>query len=122
MQILLLLLTIIGAIISLVGMLTGNLAVGVVAILLTITSAIFQYFLSQPFIKEFAEKDWIESGEEYMLKTPASHHLRGHGASAKVYQVTDDSYEVVICDEVEERDGSFILRAGMRFQGRLFLK
>ena len=122
MQILLLLLTILGAVISLVGTLTGNLVVGVVAAFLTIIGAFFQYLLSKPFIKEFDEKDWIESGDEYMLKIPAARHWRGHGASARVYQVTGDSYEVVMCDEVEERDGSFLLRARMRFQGRLVLK
>jgi ABC-type polysaccharide transport system permease subunit len=111
-----------GAIISLVGILTGNLVVGIVAAFLTIISAIFQYLLSKPFIKEFDEKDWLESGDEYTLKIPSSRHWRGHGASAKVYQVAGDSYEVVMCDEVEERDGAFLLRARVRFQGRLVLK
>ena len=123
MQILSLLLTIVGAILGLVGALINNLLVGVIGTFLTIVGAACQYYISKPFIKNFTEADWVKSGDrEYMLSIPASRHLRGRGIAAKVYMTNNEGYEVVGCDEVENKDGSFVIRAVMPFEGRLVLK
>lgn len=122
MQILSLLLTVVGAVLGLYGTLFINLLVGVIGTLLTIVGAVCQYYVSKPFIKNFTDEDWIKSGDEYKLSIPSSRHLRGRGVAAKVYMIKSESYETVICDEVEEKDGSFVIRAKMRFKGRLVLK
>lgn len=57
-----------------------------------------------------------------MFSIPASRHLRGQGAAGKVYMANNESYEVVECEEVEEKDGSFTIRATVPFPGRLVLK
>ncbi len=122
MQILSLVLTIIGAILALFGGLIGSVVLGIVGTLLAIIGALCQYVTGRPFIRNFSENDWQKSDSDYFLSTPASRHLRGHGASAKIYQSINSSYEVVECDEAEEKDGSFTIRATMPFRGRLVLK
>ena len=122
MQILSLALTIIGAILALIGALIGNIVVGVIGTFLTILGAVFQYLIGKPFIKNFTEDDWAGSRDEYSLSISARRHWRGHGVSATVYQSSDESYEVVECDEVEQRDGSFLIRASKPFRGRLVLR
>lgn len=122
MQILSLALTIIGAILALIGGLILNVGLGVVGTLLAIIGALCQYVSGRPFIKTFSEDDWQKSDRDFFLSIPASRHLRGHGASAKIYQSSNGSHEVVECDEAEEKDGSFTIRATMPFRGRLVLK
>lgn len=117
-----LILTIVAAVLGLVGGLVGNSAIAVIGASLTIVGAVFQYLLAKPFIKHFAEKDWIKCTNEYTLSIPAWRHLRGHGVSAKVYESIAGSYEVVICDEIELKDGSFMLRASKPFLGRAVIK
>jgi hypothetical protein len=122
MQILSLVLTIIGAILGFVGGLLVNLPLGVVGTVLTIAGAYGQYYLSKPFIADFAEADWIQSGEEFEITIPPSRHLRGRGVVPVVCILKSGSYETVFCSEVENDDGSFSIRSNMRFQGRLVLK
>jgi hypothetical protein len=111
MQILSLLLTIVGAVLGLIGALISNLLIGVIGTFLTIIGAVSQYYVGRPFIKKFTENDWNKLGDrEYQFSIPASRHLRGQGAAAKVYMANNESYEVVDCEEVEERDGSFTIR------------
>ena len=122
MQIFSLALTIVGAVIGLVGGLANSAALVIAGTVLAIIGAVCQYVAGQPFIKNFSERDWLPSGNEYLLSTPASRHRKGRGASPTIYQQVNGSYETVICDEVENSDGSFILRASKPFDGRLVLK
>jgi hypothetical protein len=122
MQIVLLVLTIVGAILGLIAGLIGNVTLGVVSTLLVVICAIWQYYAAQPFIKTFSEADWRKTANEYVLSIPASRHRKGKGASAKIYHLTDVGYEVVECNEVEQGDGSFTTRASRPFNGRLVLK
>jgi hypothetical protein len=122
MQIFSLALTIVGAVTGLIGGLANSAALVIVGTVLAIIGAICQYVAGRPFIKNFSERDWLSSGKEYLLSTPASRHRKGRGASATIYQRVNGSYETVICDEVENSDGSFTLRASNPFDGRLVLK
>lgn len=89
---------------------------------MSITGAVFQYFIGKPFIKHFTEDDWIKSSDEYLLSVPVKRHRRGRGISAKVYQSSDGSYEVVHGGEEEAKDGSFSITVTKPFRGRLVLK
>jgi hypothetical protein len=122
MQILSLVLTIIGAILGFVGGLLVNLPLGVAGMVLTIAGAYGQYYLGKPYIADFAEADWIQSGNEFEFSIPPSRHLRGRGIVAGVYMLKDGSYQAVGCEEVENEDGSFSIRANTRFRGRLVLR
>jgi hypothetical protein len=122
MQTVSLVLTIVGAVIGLVGGLTNNAALAIAGTVLAIVGGVCQYVAGKPFVRNFSETDWQHTGDDYQLAIPASLHRRGRGASPKVYQSTNGSYETVICDEVEYNDGSFCLRATRPFKGRLVLK
>jgi len=54
----------------------------------------------------------------------SSSDLRGlPDATYEIQQsLTNHAYEVVECDEVEQNDGSFTIRASRPFNGRLVLK
>ena len=122
MQIALLILTIVGAIVGLIASLMGNITLGIVSTLLVVIGALWQYYAAQPFVRTFSENDWQNAAGDYALCIPASRHRKGKGASARVYQLANGSYEVVECDEVEQNDGSFAIRASRPFDGRLVLK
>gem|GEM_PF-7132421 len=81
-----------------------------------------QYFIGKPFIKEFGESDWKKTDQGYLVSVSSRRHLRGHGISSTVSEFVDGSYEAVMCDEVEQEDGSFLIRASKPFRGRLVLK
>lgn len=122
MQIFSLGLTIVGALIGLVGGLANSSALVIVGTVLAIIGAVCQYVAGRPFIKNFSERDWLPSENDYLLSAPASLHRKGRSASPTVYQQVNGSYETVICDDVENSDGSFTLRASKPFNGRLVLK
>ena len=122
MQIILLILTICGAIIAFVAaLLSGNLWLGGLALLITIIGSVWQYILSKPFIKDFTEADWTPSSEGYLLSVPATKHLRGQSVSPTVYGKNSSGYEVVFCDEVMEAN-RFFIRANKPFVGKIVLK
>ena len=78
-------------------------------------------YVGKPFIKKFTENDCTKLGDrEYMFSIPSSRHLRGQGAAGKVYMANNESYEVVECEEVEEKDGSFTIRATVPFRSDWF--
>ncbi len=122
MQLLSLTLTIIGGLVGLAGGLTGNVLVTVAGAVVAVVSSVFQYLVSKPFIREFTKSDWKETDQGYQVLIPSRRHLRGRGISSTVSQFVNGSYEVVECDEVEQEDGSFIIRASKPFEGRLVLK
>lgn len=123
MQVIALILTIIGGVLAFIGpALLDSLVFGGIGTAISVIGAIFQYYVSRPFIKTFTENDWTQRGDQYILCVSASHHLRGNGISAKVYENMNGSSEVVICDEIEQGDGSFAIRASKPFCGKLVLK
>jgi hypothetical protein len=122
MQVILLIITVIGAILGFIGVLTCSVGVGGIGALVGIKGVVFQYFIGKPFIKDFTEDDWIKSNDEYLLSVPARRHRRGRGIAAKVYQSSDGSYEAFYCGEEEAKDGSFSISVVKPFRGRLVPK
>ena len=84
--------------------------------------AFLQHHVSKPFVLNFSENDWTPSDDGFILSVPAQHHMRRQEIISTVYQITDGVSEVVMCDEQERQDGSFVISAGGRFNGRLVLK
>ncbi len=122
MHVLSLTLVIIGVAIGIAGALYGNLALTIVSSIVAVGGAILQFLISRPFVRDFDVNDWRQSTEDFVITVPAWRHLRGHVPAAMIYLKTEESYEVVICDESVESNGSFIIRASQPFQGRIVLK
>jgi hypothetical protein len=91
-------------VIGLVGGLANSAGTGYRSVL-AIMGVVCQYVAGRAFIKSFSDCDWLPSGNEYLLSTPASRHRKGRGASPTIYQRVNGSYETVICDKVENSDG-----------------
>ena len=119
MRISALILVIIGVLIALLS--PVSFIYGVVGAILSVVGAILQFYLSRSFVAEFTENDWDNKGDEYTYTVPSG-WWRSHGTAPVVYLFNGSTYEVVGCDQIENPDGSFTLKATQPFQGRLVLK
>ena len=87
-----------------------------------IIGAIMQYLTATPFVRDFLETDWIQTGSDYQLSVAASSHGRGRGASPKVYTYDGVNYEAVMCGEAEDARGNSLITATKPFRGRIVLR
>ena len=117
-----LILTITGAVIGFISSVSGNFVIGGIATVCAVVGAFLQYYVSKPFILNFQESDWTPLNDQFILSIPAHRHKRRHEIVSTVYLVNGGLSEVVMCDEVEKQDGSFIVGANKPFTGRLVLK
>jgi hypothetical protein len=97
-------------------------AIGWAGVVISIGAAYLQYRDTLPHEYFFSENEWQSTQDGFSLSIPLKTHKKNAGASVVILGKNPDGYEQVICDNHVLNDGSVLVHAFVRFDGKVIVK
>lgn len=99
----------------------GGYVIGWLGVVISIGAAYLQYKDSLPHERVFSENDWQPTQDGFSLLIPLKVHKKSTGASVVILEMNPNGYAQVICDNRVQNDGSVLVHATVRFNGKVIV-
>ena len=113
--------TIISILIAFAASVANILWLAVIAVLVAIAAAYWQYKDAQPFELRFEKNAWQKNGSMFELSVPKRRHGKAR-PTITVFEATPDAFQEVTCDTSTHEDDQIVVSSSQPFSGSLIVK